>query len=313
MAEPTYLVSGCMGCIGAWTLYHLHLEGKRAIGFDLSTDRGRLDLLLPHAAQESITFVHGDLTDFAQVKAALEAQNVTHIIHLAALQVPACRANPVLGAQVNVVGTVNMFEAARQLGIAHLAYASSIAVYGNAADYPYRLLPHDAPLLPRTLYGVYKQANEGTARLYWQDHALSSTGLRPFTVYGLGRDQGLTSEPTKAMQAAARGQDYHISFGGKTQMHFASDVARQFIAAAEMPLNGAHVFNLGSTPISMGEIAALIMEYAPNVRITHGDAPLPFSEGTDGTALYNAFPAHIYETPLAEGISQTIQAFARLA
>jgi nucleoside-diphosphate-sugar epimerase len=114
------------------------------------------------------------------------------------------------------------------------------------------------------------------------------------------------------MRAAARGQDYHISFGGKTQMHFASDVAQQFIAAAEQPLDGAFAFNLGTTPASMGEVAALIMTYVPNVRITHGETPLPFAEGTDGSALYRAFPAHIYKTPLAEGIRQTLEAFARL-
>jgi len=114
------------------------------------------------------------------------------------------------------------------------------------------------------------------------------------------------------MRAAARGQDYHISFGGKTQMHFASDVAQQFIAAAEQPLDGAFAFNLGTTPVSMGEVAALIMTYVPNVRITHGETPLPFAEGTDGSALYRAFPAHIYKTPLAEGIRRTIESFARL-
>ena len=53
---------------------------------------------------------------------------------------------------------------------------------------------------PRTLYGVYKLANEGTARVYWQEDGVASVGLRPFSVYGPGRDQGLTAGPTLAMR-----------------------------------------------------------------------------------------------------------------
>jgi len=140
MPEAVYFVTGSMGCLGAWTLYHLQRTGKRAIGFDLSADRARLHLLLSPEAQNDLVLRQGDLTDFAQVRSAMAENAVTHVIHLAALQVR------------------------------HVTYASSVAVYSNASDYPYCLLPHDAPLMPRTLYGVYKQANEGTARLYWQDH-----------------------------------------------------------------------------------------------------------------------------------------------
>ena len=119
-----------MGCIGAWVLYHLQRQGKQAVCFDLSDDRHRLDLLLSRDEQSAITFVRGDLTDGRQVLDAFTTHGVTHIVHLAALQVPFCRANPALGAQVNVTGTVNIFEAARQAGVRQLAYASSIAVYG---------------------------------------------------------------------------------------------------------------------------------------------------------------------------------------
>src|ERR1051326_4892661 len=168
-----YLVTGGMGCIGAWTLYHLRRQGKPAVCFDLSEDRHRLDLLMNEAEQAQITFVKGDLTDFNQVKAAFDAHQITHIIHLAALQVPFCRTNPVLGSQVNVTGTVNIFEAARQSNMGHVTFASSIAVYGPPEDYPPGLLAHDAPYRPRTLYGAYKVTNELTAQVYWRDHQLS--------------------------------------------------------------------------------------------------------------------------------------------
>lgn len=306
-----YLVTGGMGCLGAWTLFHLVQRGASVVCFDLSEDRHRLDLLLPPAAQAQITFVKGDLTDGAQVARVVAEHAVTHLIHLAALQVPFCRANPALGAQVNVTGTVNVFEAARQAGLRHLALASSIAVYGPPEAYAPGLLPATAPFQPRTLYGAYKVANELTAQVYWHEHQISSTVLRPYTVYGLGRDQGLTSDPTKAMRAAARGEDFHIGFGGAMQLHFASDVAQQFIAAVDAPLEGALAFNLGAPPVTIREVAALIMRLRPGVRITHAEAALPFPIGCEGEDLARC-ASQVYATPLEAGIAQTIEAFARL-
>ncbi|HVU11031.1 MAG TPA: SDR family oxidoreductase [Phototrophicaceae bacterium] len=306
-----YLVTGAMGCIGAWTLDHLVQQGKHAVSFDLSDNRQRLDLLMSKAEQNAITFVQGDLTSFDQVNAVMRDQQITHIVHLAALQVPFCRANPVVGAQVNVTGTVNIFEAARQNGIQHLTFASSMAVYGPASDYPPGLLAADAPMLPRTLYGVYKVADEGIAKIYWQDYQLSSTWLRPYTVYGLGRDQGTTSEPTKAMQAAAKGQNYAINFGGAQQFHYASDIARQFIAAAEQPLKGAFGFNPGGPVTKLTEIAQIIMRIKPDVQITVADSVLPFAEGCDGSAIRQAF-AQVYDTPLEDGVRETIARFEKI-
>lgn len=305
-----YLVTGGMGCLGAWTLYHLIQRGAHAVCFDLSDNRTRLDLLMDAEAQAKIAFVQGDLMDYAQVHAVIAGHGITHVIHLAALQVPFCRANPVLGAQVNVVGTVNIFEAARAAGLLHIAHASSIAVYGPASDYPGGLIADDAPFAPRTLYGVYKVADEGIAKIYWQDHQISSTALRPYTIYGVGRDQGLTSEPTKAMLAAAKGEDYHISFGGVMQFQLASDVALQFIDASEPTGTGAHVYNLGGTPTSVAQVARWIQDCAPSATITVGEARLPFPEAFDDSVLRQQV-TRVYETPLADGIRQTMEHFKR--
>ena len=186
--------------------------------------------------QAAITFVQGDLRDTDALKAVFAEHGITRVIHLAALQVPFCRANPVLGAEVNVTGTVNVFEAARANGVDHIAFASSIGVYGPPSDFPPGLIPNDAPKKPRTLYGAYKVCNEGTALVYYEENGITSTALRPYTVYGVGRNQGMTSEPTKALVAVAKGQPYTIPFSGAMQFQWASDVARQFILAAEQPL-----------------------------------------------------------------------------
>ena len=311
MAQKTFLVTGAMGCIGAWVLKHLVAQGQRVVAFDLSTDRHRLDWMMTPDEQSAITFVQGDLTNPVQVKESFKAHEVTHVVHLAALQVPFCRANPVVGSQVNVTGTVNVFEAARAAGVRHLAYASSIAVYGPASEYPAGPVVHEAPHAPQTLYGVYKMANEGTARIYWQDHKISSIGLRPYTVYGVGRDQGLTSDPTKAMWAAVKGESFEIAFGGVMQFQLASDVALQFIDAAEQNSEGAHVFNLGTPPVSVDEVIEFIRQVKPDAQITRKESRLPFPESFDDSALH-AHISHVYETPLVEGIRQTMEHFDRI-
>lgn len=310
--REVYLVTGAMGCIGAWCVYHLLSQGKTVVSFDLSTRGHRLDLLLSPEEQAKITFVQGDLSNFENVLQAMQIHHVTHIIHLAALQVPLCKADPVKGAQVNVVGTVNIFEAARQAGLHHLTYASSIAVYGPSEAYPPGPIRYNAPLLPQTLYGVYKQADEGIAKVYWQDHGLSNTALRPYTVYGVGRDQGMTSDPTKAMLAAATGQAYRIQFGGAMQLQYASDVALQFIEAARQPLSGSYCFNLGGETVAIADIVSIIRKLKPDSQITFEDKPLPFPTTFDDTELRQHFQ-NVYETPLAEGIQETIQRFETAA
>ena len=311
MAE-TYLVTGGMGCIGAWALYHLQRSGKRAVNFDQSSDRQRIDWLMSAEEQAAITFVQGDLRDTDALKSVFAEQGVTHVIHLAALQVPFCRANPVLGAEVNVTGTVNIFEAARARGVDHIAYASSIGVYGPPSDFPPGLIPDDAPKKPRTLYGAYKVCNEGTALVYCEENGITSTALRPYTVYGVGRNQGMTSEPTKALVAAAKGQPYHIPFSGTMQFQLASDVARQFILAAEQPLDGARGFNLGGgAPVTVADFVAAAKLVLPAAEIEVADNPLPFPAGFDDSALRASFDT-VYETPLEAGIAETITHIRRL-
>lgn len=306
--KDTFLVTGGMGCIGAWTLYHLVKGGNTAVSFDLSNNKHRLNLLLSPEEQRAITFVEGDLTDYAQVEAVFQQHGINRVVHLAALQIPFCKVNPVMGAQVNVTGTANVFEAARQNNVPHLAYASSIAVYGPPQIYPPGLIAHDAPFDPHTLYGVCKVANEGMAKVYWQDYGVGSVALRPFTVYGVGRDQGMTSEPTKALLATAAGKPFHITFGGAMQFQWVSDIAQQFIAAAVEEPTGAHVFNLGNAPIAVSQFVETLRNIRPDADVTVGDTILPFPIGYDGSALRN-HAKRMFETPLNEGITQTLSHF----
>ncbi|MDE0674469.1 MAG: NAD-dependent epimerase/dehydratase family protein [bacterium] len=307
-AREKFLVTGSAGCIGAWAMFLLDQEGTEVVGFDLSTDHRRLRLLTDQ--QGSMTFRQGDITDTESVLGIVATEGITHIIHLAALQIPFCQADPVGGAQVNVVGTINVLEAARRSSVAGLTYASSVAVYGPPHLYPDGV-GDDSPLAPSTLYGAYKQANERSARVYAADYGVSSVCLRPCSVYGVGRDQGLTSAPTQAMVAAAAGTPYHIPFRGASTFQHAGEVARLFIAAARAEVEGAHVYNLGGPSVRIAEVVSLISEEAPGSEITYGGEPLPVPDHYDGSGLDGLLGGVEYLS-MEEGVCCSVSRFRDL-
>jgi nucleoside-diphosphate-sugar epimerase len=302
-----FLVTGALGCIGAWILRQLVREGVPVVGFDLGDDRQRLELVLEPEELAEVELVRGDVTDLGAVERALGDHGVTHVVHLAAMLVPQAAADPPRGALVNVVGTVNVFEAATRSGtVQGVAYASSAAAFGPGEG----PVPEDAPPSPTTHYGVHKVANEGAARVYWQDADLGSVGLRPYVVYGPGRDHGVTAGPTLAMAAAARGESYRIPFGGRVQMHFAPDAAKAFVdGARRSEEGGALVANLGGPAVHMSEIVAAIEAAVPEAAgtITFEEAPLPFPEKFEGAV----HPAPV--TPLRDAVRETIELFRERA
>jgi len=227
------------------------------------------------------------------------------VVHLAAMLVPLAAADPPRGALVNVVGTVNVFEAVKRRGLPGLAYASSAAVYDRADGIS---VVEDADGHPVTHYGVHKLANEGTARVYWQDGGIRSVGLRPHIVYGPGRDHGMTAGPTLAMAATVRGERYEIPFGGRAQFQYAPEAAAMFIDAARSPGDGATVRNLGGPSDHVADVIAAIEAAAPEAA---------------GTITYKedvllALPEHMeaerpVSTPLAQGVRETIDLLSSAA
>lgn len=314
MSDETFLLTGAMGCIGAWVIRNLVNEGVWVIATDLATDPVRPGQVMSPEALAKVTFAQLDITDLKALQAVVEQHQVSHIIHLAGLQVPFCRANPSLGARVNVVGTVSIFEAARQFQgqVRGLSYASSLAVLGPAHLYPERPVTDSAPLHPSTLYGVYKQANEQTAGIYWQDWQVGSIGLRPYIVYGVGRDQGMTSGPAKAILAVAAGRPYEIKFDGEVALQYVDDVARMFISAARAGYKGAAACNLRNDVVTVADFVAALKAEAPEAQITSvTGSPLPFPADLDDGGL-RAILGDIPHTPLPAAIRATLAQFRAL-
>ena len=307
MPETRTLVTGALGCLGAWTLKALVDLGEEPVGFDLGSDDARLRLVLSDEERARVTLVEGDVTDDGAVGRALDEHGITNVVHLAALQVPFCRADPERGARVNVHGTVVVFEAvkARLNRIRGLAYASSTAVYNESDPSP---APESGGTAPSTLYGVYKLANEGTARVYWVDDDVASIGIRPYVVYGPGRDQGLTSGPFLAMAAAARGRATRSRTAGPRSTTTRPDVGRAFALAAPLRRDGAHVANYPGVPSTMQEVVDAIEAAAPAVagRVSWEEGQLPFPESLEGRLLERLI-GPIAHTALADGVKATIE------
>ena len=308
MAER-FVVTGADGCVGAWVTRLLLDEGAEVIGFDLGTD-DRRHQLVSGGAPLSFQRVTGDISDASMVSDALAGAD--RIIHLAALQVPSCRADPNLGARVNLVGTINVFEAARAHGIETVAYASSVAVYGSAEDYPEPVLDAGAPPRPRTLYGVYKVACEQAAAVYAEDFGVGSIGLRPHTVFGPGRDQGMTSQPTVAISHALRSTPYTVGYRGRLDFQYAPDVARLFVAAARVALEvsrSAPVLNLRGHVTTVERFVERVRAQTGFTGLSCEGDPLPLVHAASPTGLAELL-GNVPPTPLREAIASTVQILA---
>lgn len=310
-ASERFLVTGSMGCIGAWVVRQLVSEGVEVVASDLSTDPVRPRLLMDKQAMAKVDWQSLDVTDTQAVASLVESKKINRIVHLAGLQIPFCKDNPPGGAAVNVIGTINILEAARHHNVGGLAYASSAAAFGTPDMYPTTPIPDSAPLISSNLYGVYKLANEESARVYWQDWQVPSVGLRPYNVYGVGRDQGLTSDIAKAVLATAAGQPYTIRYRGGVTLQHAKDVAAIFIGCARSGLQGATVCNLRNDVTTVEDFIAALKAVEPSADVSCNGNELPFAYDFDDAGLKGLLGEVPY-TPMREAIKEDLALYRQL-
>ena len=308
------LVTGGQGCIGAWVIKRLLDRGADVVMYDIDPTPRRLSLIASPDEIARITVRVGRVEDTASVRSLVHDEGITHIVHLAAVLMPFCQQQPVTGAMVNVIGTLSLFEAARDAGWPiRIVYASSAAVWGPEDAYGSEPLSEDEVLKPATHYGVFKQANEGNARVFYSANGISSIGLRPWTVYGVGRDQGLTADPTLAIRALAHEEPFQIRLTGFMDLQYVADVADTFLACLFSPVEGAHVFNLAGEVVDMDSFIRTLSDINPRASdlITAAGPHVPVAYRLDDSQLR----AHIGElprTPLPAGVTETYERFRRL-
>jgi UDP-glucose 4-epimerase len=289
------LVTGAAGFIGAWILRTLVREGWEPVVFDLSRDRRLVAEICGAAIAETLDWITGDIANADDLHSA--ARGTDAIIHLAGLLTPGCRANPARGAQINLIGLLNVFAAAKALGHERVLYMSSAGVYGPDGG----SIPQ-----PTTLYGAFKLAGEICAKAFAADDGISSIGIRPYVVYGPGREQGLSAGPSLAARAIGEGRSYTISFTGPLDMIHVGDVAEAFVTALETKLEGAHIVNLFGQRLEAEAVARELQLLAPSGLTVNAEGPampIVLPQADDSSNLLKAWSPR----PLAEGLAQTIE------
>ncbi len=178
-----FLVTGGAGFIGSNLCEAILQLGYRVRCLDdLSTGKqANVDLFLENP---NYAFIKGDIKDLDTCLVACEG--VDYVLHQAAWgSVPRSIEMPLFYCQNNIVGTLNMMEAARQKGVKKFVYASSSSVYGDKASLPKREGVEGNLLSP---YALTKRANEEYAKLYTKLYGLETIGLRYFNVFGRRQD-----------------------------------------------------------------------------------------------------------------------------
>ncbi len=288
------IIFGGTGFLGSWIVKNFVKRDYKVTIFDLKIETELLKKLIGKDI-EKITFLKGDVTNYEEV---LEATiNMDHVVNLAGLMTPDCSRNPSLGAEVNVLGSINVFEATKARGIKFVVYASSAGVFGEKDKYfPF----------PETHYGAFKLAVEGIARAYYNEANISSVGIRPFVIYGPGREIGGTATVTLACKAAKQSYNYNLNFSGKAGFVYVQDVAN----LVEMSINrapvGALTININGITASVSDFVSKIINIIPEARLTINGDKLSVVEEILGDHPSDIFKNFKY-TSLNEGISNTVK------
>ena len=287
------IIFGGCGFLGSWIVSAFLKKGYRVSIFDSKIQKKLLSYI-SGVDINKIKFINGDITKYDQVQEA--TKNMDHVINLAGLMTPDCSSNPILGAKVNVLGSINVFEALKNNNIKFLVYASSAGVFGQKDNYyPF----------PETHYGSYKLAIEGVARAYFNEAGISSIGIRPYVIYGPGREVGGTASVTLACKAAKQGDSYTVNFSGKAGFVYVEDVADLVeMSIAQIP-SGALTFNINGITADVSDFIKLIKKNRPLSDIGIKGNPLSVVGEIRGNEPSKIFKKFKY-TSLEDGIKRTI-------
>ena len=294
------VVTGVAGCIGSWIAKHLLDEGHDVVGADLRSDLPVAERL---GVAGAIDLRRLDVTDRGAFETFLRDARPDAVIHLVSMLMPACKAHPQACVDVNVGSFMTVLEMARELDFA-VAYASSAWVLAPGGDAG--PVTEDAAVDPQSLYGVFKHTNEGMARLYAQDFGVKVNGLRPYIVYGPGREAGLTADVNLALAAASRGESFRIGFGGEVALHHVSDVARTFVRLALAPAAGGRVYNVRGSVVSMDDVVATIDRVTGTTGLVDFEASsLPIAANLADDALQRDYGPLVF-MDLEDGFRETV-------
>lgn len=238
-----YLVTGGAGFIGSNLVSQLLEKGARVRILD-NFSTGKRENLLPFRGQRGIELIEGDLRSFHIVRQAVK--DVDYVLHQGALpSVPRSIADPITTNDVNILGTLNVLEAAKEFGVRRVVFASSSSIYGNSPSLP---KDEEMPVQPLSPYALSKYAGERYVQIFHQVYGLETVCLRYFNVFGPNQDP--TSQYSavipKFIKAMSDGKAPVIygDGGHSRDFTYVSNVVQANLLACKSPGASGQVFNI---------------------------------------------------------------------
>ncbi|MEQ1705004.1 MAG: NAD-dependent 4,6-dehydratase LegB [Rickettsiales bacterium] len=253
------LVTGAEGFIGSHLVEALVAEGRRVKAMALYNSFGRYGWLdtIPSATRDKIELVMGDVRDPFCVREAM--RGCDGVMHLAALiAIPYSYVAPASYVDVNVMGTLNVVQAARDLGIKKVVHTSTSEVYGTAQQVP---IPETHPLVGQSPYSASKIAADQMAYSYFCSFGTPVAIARPFNTYG-ARQSLRAVIPTIILQALSDSPNLSLGALKPTRdFNHVSDTVAGMIAILDSEKSVGETINIGSGfEISVGDTVKLIGE-----------------------------------------------------
>ncbi len=309
------LVTGGTGLIGAEVTRQLLAAGHKPVALELSPNYENIADIV-----DDVAVVRGDVTDLAGLLHTAREHRIDRVIHLAAFILHESYANPMRSAQVNVMGSGNIFDLALALDIERVAFASTSAVYGAPALYGDRPVSEADSPAPANPYGAAKRLVEIIAENYVSSFGLGLVGLRPHLTYGVGRLTGGTGGFNRMVRNAALGTPAVLDNYGSPQrliqpIHI-RDMARAFIVAALGERLPHHLYNAPvDDAITVQQAVDTVREVVPGADVTIVDKTVPggWSSSTMDGSLFKRDAGFELEVSLSEGISQMVDYYVAQA
>jgi dTDP-glucose 4,6-dehydratase len=252
------LVTGAGGFIGGHLVERLVREGasvRALVHYNSRDERGTLDWLAPDIIAD-VEVVLGELRDVESVTAASEGTDI--VLHLGAhIGIPYSYVNPRDFFEVNVLGTLNVAQAALGHGVERVVHTSTSEVYGTAQTIP---ISESHPLEPRSPYAASKVAADKVMDTWHRSYDLPVTIVRPFNTYG-PRQSARAIIPTIISQALVGSILRLGSLHPRRDLTYVEDTVAAFVAAAQSPAVAGRTVQLGTGhDVSVGDIVELVAE-----------------------------------------------------
>ena len=265
-----FMVTGGTGNWGNYVTRLLLKEGgNKVVVYQRNPLRHRITDILDHEGKD-LFIVPGDTRDMALLFKTCRDHQIKKVIHLANRLTPGCAANPYEATMINCIGTINVFETAKLLGMDKVVYASSGTTFGPPSKYDREFIQDDAPQYPGMPYSGTKLYQEVIANHYYKTWGVDIVGLRPGTVYSSARTDGNSNIAVQEMlMKPALGQPGKVTRTPEgSNWHFCEDAARAAILAAKSGKTKTRVFNILGDIRSWDDAIACVKKLIPDAKLT---------------------------------------------